>query len=176
MQRHAAARSEAAECRELQQLRSVYFLWPSVFRIHSSQPELLLGQSGRDLSIRPPVSPSSSVYLSFLPAVRPHLRLGRSDTSFLISGPDNFFLKFLSPDQRCTTGRLLHSVVAGESRSRCFHVRCVPSGDSTATLRCGNTRSNLSSGRGFNISLIEKKTLKEGHVHTVCFPWDGALW
>ncbi|KAE8281712.1 hypothetical protein D5F01_LYC20712 [Larimichthys crocea] len=35
-----------------------------------SQPELQLGVSGRDLSIHPPVCPSSSIYFSFHPAVR----------------------------------------------------------------------------------------------------------
>lgn len=54
MQWHAAAaRSEAAECRALQQLRSVYFHWPSVLGLHSSQSELQFGLSRQDQSIHP---------------------------------------------------------------------------------------------------------------------------
>lgn len=56
MRRHAAARSEAAECRELQQLRSVYFHWPSAAQ------DSLISVSAAARSVRPSViHPRTSV-------------------------------------------------------------------------------------------------------------------
>lgn len=130
VQRHAAAaavRSEAAECRELQLLRSVYFHWPSASGIHSSRSELLLG------SVR-----TGSVH-TIPPFVRPGICAREGQTHrFLISGPDNFssfliiyplpdffFLLFLAFHHRegysCLEPSLV-SVAAGV----CFHARCVP--------------------------------------------------
>ncbi len=157
MQRHAAAaRSEAAECRELQQLRSVYFHWPSVLAIHSSQSELLLGLSGRDLSIRPAACPSSSLYIS--PSIQ------RCAASAAASGKVRhiifdqrswqlffFFLNSSDPDNRFITGGVI-AAFSGRWWVSPPVFSCEE--DSTATLRCGN---DLTCGQAtrFNILLTE---------------------
>lgn len=136
MQRHAAsARSEAAECRELQQLLSIYFHWGSVFGIHSSPSELLLGPPGQDLLFHPPVHPPIRVHLPLCPEVR-SVRICTSEgqTHYFRSSDLStfFFLVFLSfppisvllissPEEL-----LLNSAVTGESPCRCFLVRRNP--------------------------------------------------
>lgn len=145
VQRHAAAaavRSEAAECRELQLLRSVYFHWPSASGIHSSRSELLLG------SVR-----TGSVH-TIPPFVRPGICAREGQTHrFLISGPDNFssfLIIYPLPDffffcfWRFITGRVIPAL------SRRWWVLppvfvfmrgASPSGDSTATRRCGGDQT-----------------------------------
>lgn len=105
MQRHAAsARSEAAECRKLQQLLSIYFHWGSVFGIHSSPSELLLGPPGQDLLFHPPVHPPIRVHLPLCTEVR-SVRICTSEgqTHYFRSSDLStfFFLVFLSFPHFC---------------------------------------------------------------------------
>lgn len=182
MQRHAsAARSEAAECRELQQLRSVYFHWPSDIK-DSFISARAAARCVRTWSVHPSTRLSIQLYLFLLPpssALHPQLRPGRSDIIFFwLADLTTFFFFFLifkflsswSPFHFISGRLLLHSAVAGESSCLCFHVRCVLSGESTATPRCGNDQTC-----GQTRGLVFHQH-NEGHIHTVCSLWDGAVF